>query len=491
MAAIEEVSNVPDAEEEWKVRTSNLETMTEFRSRKLEEMLNRLSKPDTFTIQPAMGQVVFFEIEFSNPWDQRKKFQIQINDPMMTMMDSPNSQDTELKLVTNVKEMSYLKEKCNSSTEIKRNLFHRDDANEIIVGPNETVYIPFKFQSFASGSGESDNSESQCIEQRKINVAIFDVDDQQNSERMELAAFVVSVEPIRFSIDRTFNIYAVQKTKFSGTLPLPSLQNIRANHDEHVLSVRCSSNEAAFECDPENVNITLRCDVGPSPKQKQFYIIIYNDRYSIDINEIWEINVHSYHHQDCHGALGGVIKSNIHLPSFMDNIGSEALQFYGDQPNGVEFVLSDIDNKRVLNVEYAPPDIGKKVLRIHGVDKMKGNVLWSCLLLIHVEMPKINNSFVIHIESGENEDVLTRKLPYSNRYNQDRHYEVVSKDPSVIRVNNPILEIPADSTMEFVLDVFPKNIPGHSKEVLLFVTERGNLEECLRIEVKKGKVISL
>merc|ERR1719474_1295454 len=337
MAAIEEISDFPGSDKEWKVRTSNYETMKEFRDRKLEETLNRLSEPDTFTIQPAMGQTVFFEIAFSNPWNQRKTFSIHINDPID--QDRENTLCAELKLVTDVKEIGYLKERCNSSTAMKRNLFLKEDGNEIAVDPNETVYIPFKFQSFG---GSLDDGNNDQIQQRVINVAINNDIVGQNEEDSEfqVAAFNVSVEPICFCIDRTFDIYAVQNTKFVGNLPLPPLQNVRASSEEHVISVQCSSDDTAFEVDLENANITLRCDVGPSPDRKRFYMMIYNDRYNIDVNEVWEINIHSYHHQHCHGVLGGIIKSKLHLPSFMDNIGSDRLQFHCDQKNGVNFALT-------------------------------------------------------------------------------------------------------------------------------------------------------
>ena len=45
--------------------------------------------------------------------------------------------------------------------------------------------------------------------------------------------------------------------------------------------------------------------------------------------------------------------------------------------------------------------------------------------------------------------------------------------------------------MDFILEILPKNIIGHRKEILLFVTECGDLEQCFRIEVKKGKVTNL
>merc|ERR1712228_537042 len=193
--------------------------------------------------------------------------------------------------------------------------------------------------------------------------------------------------------------------------------------------------------------------------------------------------------------LGGIIKDKIHLPPplTLSNVNTDALEVFCDHSNGIELKL-DANNEQkqtLLNIEYAPPEIGKKLMRIHCIDNVKDCILFSCLLVIHVEMPKINNSFIIHIEDNENDEVITRKLPYSNGYNQARSYELVSNDPSVLRVYNPILEIALQSQMEFILEVMPKNMQSHSKEILLFITECGNLEQCLRIEVKKGKMTNL
>ena len=505
-------------DQEWQVRTGNIETINDYRQRKKQEILNKLSKPDRFIIQPSFGQVIFFEIEFTNPWNQRKKFKININDPLNITHSKQTDLEQELMIVTNVKQISYLKEKFNVNTTMKRHLFEKENVNEIYLNPSETVYIPFKFQSFAVGTKqdknalyprfeaddekmESEEKESNPIQRRVINVSFHNIDDNENfhsDENMEqneesVVEFNVSVEPIKFITDRVFNIYAFQNSKFVGNLPLPTIRNIHTTQDEHILSVRCSSNQTAFEFDKNNENITFRCDVREYPKQNIFYFIIYNDRYCIDINEIWEVKINSYFNENCHGMLGGIIKNDIHLPSILDDIGTEQISFYCDQQNGMELTLKEKDNKNVLNVQYAPPEIGKKLMRIHCIDNVKDIVIYSCMMVMHVEMPKINNSFVIHIESGspENKEIITRKLPYNNGYNQDRNYELISNDPSIIRVTNPCLQIPSESTMEFILEIMPKNIIGHSKEVLLFVTECGNLEQCLRIEVKKGKVTNL
>eukprot|EP00484_Ammonia_sp_Unknown_P005972 CAMPEP_0197074046 /NCGR_PEP_ID=MMETSP1384-20130603/210909_1 /TAXON_ID=29189 /ORGANISM="Ammonia sp." /LENGTH=1427 /DNA_ID=CAMNT_0042512887 /DNA_START=28 /DNA_END=4311 /DNA_ORIENTATION=- len=504
-------------DKEWQIRSGNIETMADFRQRKKQEMLTKLAEPDQYTIQPSMGQTVFFEIEFKNPWNKAKKFQIEISDPIASKQNHSKQVD-ELQLVTNIKEMSYLKEKYNASTVTKRQLFEKQDTNQIQVNDEETVYIPFKFQSFACGSKQDGNSfyprvqpgnnektgdgRPNPIQSRIINVAIYNIDDedafhsQQNKEnqKMPVIEFNICVEPIAFCIDRIFDIYAAQNSKFVAHLPLPSIRNSHATHDEQVLSVRCSSNDTAFEFDEKNENITFRCDIHEYSAQNRFYFMIYNDRYCIDINEIWEINLCSYFSENCHGMLGGIIQHNIHLPSFMEHANMDQIQFHCDQHNGIELGLTENDHKMLLNVQYAPAEIGKTLMRIHCVDNLNDCILYSCLLVIHVEMPKINNSFVIYVENSNDEDcddVVTRKLPYSNGYNQERVYELVSNDPSIIRINNPMLQIPAESSMEFILQVMPKNISGHSQEVLLFVTEGGNVEQCLRIEVRKGKVTNL
>lgn len=93
-------------------------------------------------IQPVLGHTLFFGIAFANPWSQRKRFRLRIDDPGI---------DDELKLVTNLKEVSNLKERFCVQTIIKRHLFEREDVDEIVLGADETVYIPFKFRSFCCG----------------------------------------------------------------------------------------------------------------------------------------------------------------------------------------------------------------------------------------------------------------------------------------------------------------------------------------------------
>eukprot|EP01083_Nonionella_stella_P316658 1149290_1 len=449
--AIHEISNKSSPyihDEQWKLRRSNIDTMNDFRDRKKHQILHQLSAADQFVIQPSMGQIVFFEIEFVNPWNERKAFGIKID-------------DEELKLVTNIKQSSYLKSKYNASTTMKRHLFEK--MNQIILNAQEKVFIPFKFQSFATSS----------IQKRMINIC---VEDEDASSVIE---FNLNVEPIPFVVDRIFDVFSfVENRKFVCHLPLPSIQNIDTTNDECVLSVQCSDDATAFELDSDHQSITFRVDIAGD--KETFYFVVYNDKYFVDINEIWECNIHSYLNQNGHGMLGGIMKNTIHLPSSKDE-----MEFHCDCAHGMQLELMDDE----LNIEYAPTQCGKHLIRIHGVVPDASRVVYSCLLIMHVEMPRIHNSFLIHIEGNKEDHQVTRKLPYHNGYNQERTFELVSNDPSVIRITNPVMLIPPQSEMDFVLEVMPNNMS--SKEVLLFVTECGNLEQCLRIEVKKGKLTNL
>jgi len=212
--------------------------------------------------------------------------------------------------------------------------------------------------------------------------------------------------------------------------------------------------------------------------------MIFSDKYCIDMEEIWQMNVHSHIVANCHGVLGEMICDSIHLPIASPTSTSMKLGLFCEDALSLQME----QQSNILKIECASSQIGKTMMRIHCVDGVQDCIAFSILLAVHVTMPKVTNSFIIHIEDREsdNDAIVTRKLPHNNGYNQAKIYELVSNDPSVIRVVNPSLTIAAKSTAEFVLEIRTANMLTRSKEILLFVTESGTLEQCIRIEVKMG-----
>jgi hypothetical protein len=117
------------------------------------------------TLRPSYAQCCFFECMFTNSLPHAQTYRISISDPANALLPAP-----ELSLVTELNEWSYLKQHFAVTTPIRPNLFlnqagtfslslrfnfcfitHQDHVSEIRLEGNETVFVPFKFQSFSAG----------------------------------------------------------------------------------------------------------------------------------------------------------------------------------------------------------------------------------------------------------------------------------------------------------------------------------------------------
>jgi hypothetical protein len=146
------------------------------------------------TINPSLGQLTFFEVAFTNPYPKRAKFAVQVKDPLFSGYATASTKDSgsllltensipstpELQLVTDVNEWVFLKRQYGLNTPTKVNMFYKSpedmkserdndglsgkqllggsdaqkDPNSrvyIVLDRGETVYIPFKYQSFCAG----------------------------------------------------------------------------------------------------------------------------------------------------------------------------------------------------------------------------------------------------------------------------------------------------------------------------------------------------
>ncbi len=294
----------------WNIRKSNLITIKEYRRQSKHDLLSKLSKPKQFILQPTMGEVIFFEIEFKNPWRKKRSFRIDILDPMGPTKD--------LQLVSNPSETSFHKQKLRLNTPTKRRLFRTDTI--ITLSANEKVNIPFKFQSFLTSEkdksipfllsvkneeeGSEDDGTPQSILPRTIVVDIGVLESHHHSTDATTKAtstmntqrssatgrwgttrsngsrsasgssedsipesshkssrahhvmkFEVNVKPKHFSIDRSFDIHQVANEKFTVSLPLPLgivgdyTSNFGIGNDENVVTIRCTDDSIGFELD--------------------------------------------------------------------------------------------------------------------------------------------------------------------------------------------------------------------------------------------------
>jgi hypothetical protein len=99
------------------------------------------------TIVASFGQAVFFEFMLTNPYHLEHNFEISYD-------------DAELRLVTDSNEWKYLRKVHGIKGPVEKRLIaeRSNGGFEVYLLPNETLAIPFVFQSFCSGLVATQNS---------------------------------------------------------------------------------------------------------------------------------------------------------------------------------------------------------------------------------------------------------------------------------------------------------------------------------------------
>jgi hypothetical protein len=132
-------------------RSRDLHTMDIFRERKKKTVVEGFLKQQITTKQviiTSFGQAVYFEYKFTNPYNVEHNFEIVWN-------------DHELRLVKDWSEWNYLRKIHHIQGGVESRLIgeRSDGIPQVYLLPNETLSIPFVFQSFNSGLiGSQDNT---------------------------------------------------------------------------------------------------------------------------------------------------------------------------------------------------------------------------------------------------------------------------------------------------------------------------------------------
>ncbi len=187
------------------------------------------------------------------------------------------------------------------------------------------------------------------------------------------------------------------------------------------------------------------------PKTNHFYFLIYKDTYYSFLHEIWQIRIISHLGGDSHGILGGTVSTKIPLdtPNFDYSklMEDSRLSFYSDHPNAVNLKrLSSF-----LQMDFAPNEIGTHSIRIHAIDNSKNCLIDTWLILQHIDTPKVTKTFVVSLDSSslsEDGKSVARRLPFENRYNTSKTYQMVSSDPSILKISSPMLQLTPQQIVE-------------------------------------------
>ncbi|XP_010116043.1 PREDICTED: nephrocystin-4-like, partial [Chlamydotis macqueenii] len=392
----------------------------------------------TRTVRAVLGTAEFFEFALKNPYGVQHTVTIEVDHP-------------ELSVILDPREGRHFKELTKSATPVEEEMFHlRDDLRpQVYLRPNETVHIPFKYQTFSADPVVV--AVQVCVgphwkrgaERTKHIQVSFQV-----SGGKPIALLRVKVEPQPHVVDQTFRFYHPELTFLKKTIRLPPWHTLPGAPvgmpgGEPEMFVRCSDPDII--CETKNMgpgepqDIFLKVAGGPSPQIKKFFVAIYT------------VRAYTSHPQELEVDPDGAFL----LPA-----------------NGIQD----------LYIGVRPRRAGSRFIYLNLVDVESYQLVSSWLLCLSCRQPLISKAFGISLPVGGGRG-CNKRITYTNPYPSPRLYFLCTNRPDLLQFKEDSFEVAGGEVYTIGLRFAPSQSVGE-EEILIHINDHEDKNEetfCVKV----------
>ncbi|XP_070615119.1 nephrocystin-4 isoform X2 [Erythrolamprus reginae] len=445
-------------------------------------------------IYAALGMAEFFEFALKNPYSVQHTVTIRIDNP-------------ELSVILDVREWRHFKELTQTVTPLEEDMFHLHNGltPQVYLRPKETVYIPFKYQTFSidqaammqQGPPEPTSKEGEKIstatssgkfrETLCIKVSFMVGNDKP------LAILSVSVETQPHPVDQTFRFYHPELTFLKKSIRLPPWHTLPGAPvgipgGEPEMFVRCSDPNVICETKKmgpgEPQDIFLKVAAGSSPQIKRFFVLIYTDPWLSAPTQTWQFYLHSLQWVEAGCVLGQLTRLSLvlrgtHAVRRVKAFTSHPQEMKLD-PEGV-FVLP-ANGVQDLHLGLQPQSPGSRFLSLNLVDVESHQLVSTWLVSVSCRQPFISKAYEIALLSGAGKG-STKKITYTNPYPSARAYGLHTNHPDLLHFKEDAFQVGPGETYTIGLRFAPSQNAGQ-EEILIYINDaEGKNEETFCVKV--------
>uniref|UniRef100_A0A663LX37 Nephrocystin 4 n=1 Tax=Athene cunicularia TaxID=194338 RepID=A0A663LX37_ATHCN len=452
--------------------TRDLQIIDAYREHTKGESISRMLSQAitaTRTVRAVLGTAEFFEFALKNPYGVQHTVTIEVDHP-------------ELSVILDPREWRHFKELTQSLTPVEEEMFHlRDDLKpQVYLRPNETVHIPFKYQTFsadpavvaaqvAGPAGLGARAEAAACSLGKsgtgrtkhIQVSF------QVSRGKPIALLRVKVEPQPHVVDQTFRFYHPELTFLKKTIRLPPWHTLPGAPvgmpgGEPEMFVRCSDPDII--CETKNMgpgepqDIFLKVAGGPSPQIKKFFVAIYTDAWLAAPVQIWQFYLHS-----------------LQVRAFTSH--PQELEV---DPDGA--FLLPANGIQELYIGVRPRRAGSRFIYLNLVDVESHQLVSSWLLCLSCRQPLISKAFEISMPAGGGRG-CNKRITYTNPYPSPRLYFLGTNRPDLLQFKEDSFEVAGGEVYTIGLRFAPSQGTGE-EEILIHINDHEDKNEetfCVKV----------
>uniref|UniRef100_A0A8C4Q1X0 Nephrocystin-4 n=1 Tax=Eptatretus burgeri TaxID=7764 RepID=A0A8C4Q1X0_EPTBU len=485
---------------ERKQRERDLRLVEEFRERtKVDSISNllRLALSTRHVIHASPGTAEFFEFALQNPHEVAHTVTIQSSDP-------------ELSVILDSQEWQYFKEMTGTLTPLEEDMFNvcsRSGCTQLYLHPQETVYVPFKYQSFSIGNAflkchkndEGKQFSTSAFQPAQgftsateVKVKIQEVKVCFTAEDgLPLATLLLAVHPQPYTVNKAFHFFHPELSFLKKSIHIPPLSTFHgqpnANTQGHDLQVRCS--DPNIICDvlhsgQELSDVFVKVSTGQSPQVKKFFLLLYTDRWLSRPWMCWQLQVHAMQRIDISCVLGQASR----VPQVLHGMRStRQLHCYVSHPNILQVSPAEAfslprGSTHELMLTARPTYPSTSIVQLNIVDLEHHQLFASWLVCLSTREPHISKAFEIELPlwggKGSN-----KRITYTNPYPLEKTFHLNCNRPDLVQFKDDYFQVRGAETYTIGLRFASSGVAG-SVDVLIFVNDSEDKNEetfCVRI----------
>ncbi|KAJ3087899.1 Nephrocystin-4, partial [Quaeritorhiza haematococci] len=469
-------------------RQRDLHTIDVFRERRKKTVIAQSLKDEIttkHTIHASFGQAHYFEFLFTNPYDQDHNFEI-------------SWFDSELRIVLNPAEWKYLRRIHGHANlvlseglilpttveDVAITLRPEGTSAEIFMTANETVAIPFVFQSLVMSRGGGKSIEGAIGRQqpglkhggrdegilgwdaggtgRVIEIAFLN-----STKKSPVSLLQVTIQPHPHFASRSFRIFSAENESVRKVIrytptsfAMPSVSNtVYDSAKPHLRYLRCNAPDVVCSLsDDKHTNntteLSFKYRAGAAPDTRILYFLFFDDPFHCSLSEIWQLFAHSLHRIDVNGILGQTNSASLVLrgPTFSRTVccySSKPDELVITSPNPFTLAANTLNEVEFL---LRPTDLQSKEIILNIVDVNAHTLVSSWLIVPHINAPLVTKSFEIVLPRGKS---ANKRVSFTNPYSKPKTFYLKTNKPHLVQFKDTILNLQPGETRYIGLRFIP------------------------------------
>ncbi|KAM6402747.1 LOW QUALITY PROTEIN: nephrocystin-4 [Rhynochetos jubatus] len=445
----------------------------------------------TRTVHAVLGTAEFFEFTLKNPYSVQHTVTIEVNHP-------------ELSVILDVREWRHFKELTKSVTPVEEEMFHlcQDLKPQVYLRPNETVRIPFKYQTFSADpavvAAQGPAGLDTDVAARSLGLSgagrtkHIEVSFQVSGGK-PIALLRVKVEPQPHVVDQTFRFYHPELTFLKKSIRLPPWHTLPGAPvgmpgGEPEMFVRCSDPDIICETKAmgpgEPQDVFLKVAGGPSPQIKKFFVAIYTDAWLAAPIQIWQFYLHSLQRLDVSCTTGQLARLSLLLRG---TPAPRRVRAFSSHPHELEVdpsgaFLLPANGIQDLYVGVRPRRAGSRFIYLNLVDVESHQLVSSWLLCLSCRQPLVSKAFEISLPAGGGRG-CNKRITYTNPYPSPRLYFLCTNRPDLLQFKEDSFEVAGGDVYTIGLRFAPSQGTGE-EEILVHINDHEDKNEetfCVKV----------